>query len=260
MPNGNGDTQNAPSKPEPSRPGWSSPLAIALLVVAFAIVANAGVLLVNGLNRHAIADARQDLAENKAEADRILDAIRTGNPDRAAANLDFLVKAKLIDDDERRDAIAALLKERQPGQGPALPSAAPRSPASRPLNARADLADRWFDDNGRYIFPSKNLGYEDGCIKPEHELTLAAGTVIDRYGAPGGTFLAPVGTSYEARALPYDKTKMPYYRYEVLKELKVLTCEAVPWFDQAGGGAQYKVDKPVQQLLDGGFLRDVSDR
>jgi len=89
---------------------------------------------------------------------------------------------------------------------------APAAPANRPANARPDLSDKWLDAKGQYRFPP-----DDGFWSPPHDATLAPGTVIDRYGFPGGRFLSPVGTSYEARALPYDKAKMPYYRYEVLK-------------------------------------------
>lgn len=129
-----------------------------------------------------------------------------------------------------------------------------------PLTARVDLAGRWIDDSGKYIFPSKDLGYEDGCLKPAHPMTLQPPNKIDRYGSPRGNYLSPPQISYEARALPYDKAKMPHYTYEVLKALTVQECTAVPWFDQAGGGVQYKVAEPVQQLVDEGYLKDVSDQ
>ena len=126
-----------------------------------------------------------------------------------------------------------------------------KAPANRPANARADLDSRWIDTNGRYIFPPN-----DGFSTPAVDMTLVPGTQIDRYGQPGGRFLAPTGTPYEARALPYDKTKMDYYRYEVLKPLLVKAGMITPWFDQPGGGVQYKSDKPVQQLIDEGYLRE----
>ena len=127
-----------------------------------------------------------------------------------------------------------------------------KAPLNRPANARADLADRWFDANGRYIFPP-----DDGFAAAPSDTTLAPGTPIDRYGQPTGRFLAPTGTSYEARALPYDESKMAYHRYEVLVPLPVKAGAAAPWFDQAGGGVQYKTEKSVQQLIDEGSLREV---
>ena len=57
------------------------------------------------------------VAKTNAEAAWILEAIRTGNPDRAADNLEFLLKAGLLDNAK----LECYLKERQPGKGPALP-------------------------------------------------------------------------------------------------------------------------------------------
>jgi hypothetical protein len=124
--------------------------------------------------------------------------------------------------------------------------------AARPPNARADLADEWFDPNGRYRFPDN-----DGFKGPPQEVTLAPGTLIDRYGQPGGRFLSPAGTPYEARALPYDRAKMDYYRYEVVKPLAVKAGEIVPWFDQPGGGTQYVTAISVGQLVTDGYLRET---
>jgi hypothetical protein len=39
---------------------------------------------------------------------------------------------------------------------------------------------------------------------------------------------------------------MPYYRYEVLKPLRVAAGKTAPWFDQPGGGIQYKTGLRVQ--------------
>jgi Tuberculosis necrotizing toxin len=146
----------------------------------------------------------------------------------------------------------------KPVGSPCLQGGIPRDPDNRPLNARPDLAVKWFDNCGQYIFPPQALGYEDGCLKPASGAALAENAVIDRYGRPSGNFLAPEGTPYEERALPYDKAKMPYYRYQVLKPLAVKTCKAVPWFDQPGGGVQYKVEKSVQLLIEDKYLKDVS--
>jgi hypothetical protein len=50
---------------------------------------------------------------------------------------------------------------------------------------------------------------------------------------------------------------MDYYRYEVLKALVVRSGTIAPWFDQPGGGIQYKTEKSVQQLIDEGYLRMI---
>ena len=59
------------------------------------------------------------------------------------------------------------------------------------------------------------------------------------------------------RALPYEQSKMDYYRYEVVKEFTVKAGEAVPWFDQPGGEPQYMTEKPVRQLIIDGYLKEV---
>jgi hypothetical protein len=165
---------------------------------------------------------------------------------------------KLVGNQQLR-AVSEISYLQKPVQGsPCLQGGIPRDPDNRPLNARPDLAVKWFDNCGLYIFPPSSLGYDDGCLKPAIDATLAANTMIDRYGRPTGSFLAPEGTTYEERALPYDKTKTPYYRYQVLKPLAVKTCKSVPWFDQAGGGVQYKVGGSVQVLITDGYLKDVS--
>jgi hypothetical protein len=53
---------------------------------------------------------------------RILEVIRTNDPDKAAVNLKFLVDAGLISDVVRRKDIQAFLDNRTAGQGPTLPT------------------------------------------------------------------------------------------------------------------------------------------
>lgn len=126
------------------------------------------------------------------------------------------------------------------------------SPVNRPANARPDLGAQWLDENGRYRFPPN-----DGFKGTPQDVTLAPGTMIDRYGQPGGRFLSPVGTPYGARALPYDKAKMDYHVYEVRAPLPVKAGEIVPWFDEPGGGTQYMTAAPVTQLIAEGSLAEV---
>jgi len=55
---------------------------------------------------------------------------------------------------------------------------------------------------------------------------------------------------------PGSKTK-PYHIYEVVKPIEGLGGKVVPWFDEPGGGIQYKFDKTIKQLLDGGYIKEV---
>lgn len=99
------------------RSQWSSPLVLAVCAAAVAGLFNAGVAWVNGMQARTV-------EETKAEAARILEVIRTNDPDKAAVNLKFLVDAGLISDAVRRKDIQAFLDNRTTGQGPTLPTEA----------------------------------------------------------------------------------------------------------------------------------------
>lgn len=121
-----------------------------------------------------------------------------------------------------------------------------------PANARADLRGYWLDHNSQYLFPP-----DSGFARASRPMTLAPGKHIDRYGSPNGVYLAPAGTPYDARAVPYDRTKMEYRRYRVMKPLAVKAGPIAAWFDQRGGGIQYVTAKPVRVLVEEGYLRQV---
>jgi hypothetical protein len=121
-----------------------------------------------------------------------------------------------------------------------------------PWNARPDLRVLWLQKDCRYWFPQR-----DGFAARPRPIVLRVGTVIDRFGQPGGNFLAPADASYMGRAIPYDRLKMPYYRYEVVKPLRVQAGKAAPWFDQSGGGMQYKTGERVQVLVERGYLKQI---
>lgn len=91
---------------------------------------------------------------------------------------------------------------------------------------------------------------------PEN-VTLPSGTRIDRYGPPKGRFVSPEGVPIEKRALAPGTEAEPYHVYEVLKPLDAQGGKAVSWFDQPGGGTQFRFYKPIQELLDAGFIKEV---
>jgi lysozyme len=95
---------------------WLSPIIVAILAAAVAGLGNAGVALLN-------AKSQADLDKQRAEQERILEVIKTGNTESAAANLRFLLNAGLIADRVTRTKLTAFLNARRPGSGPALPSA-----------------------------------------------------------------------------------------------------------------------------------------
>ncbi len=121
-----------------------------------------------------------------------------------------------------------------------------------PWNALPDLRTLWLQADCSYRFPPR-----DGFARAPKAVRLKPGTVVDRFGHPGGRFLAPADASYMGRAVPYDRFKMPYYRYTVVKPLRVAAGKSAPWFDQPGGDIQYKTDRPIQVLLDQGYLKSA---
>src|SRR4051812_11564664 len=100
---------------------WN-PLSIAVAGAALAGGANAYVAYINGT-------AQQRVEESKAEGSRILEMIKTTDPDKAAENLRFLIATGLIED-AKRQAFIAYLNKRETGKGVSLPSVATSLPAA----------------------------------------------------------------------------------------------------------------------------------
>ena len=75
-----------------------------------------------------------------------------------------------------------------------------------------------------------------------------------RFGSEFGRFFANPGVSWDARALPYDRTKLPYAVYVVQQPVVVETCAIAPWFGAPGLGVQYKTEVNVQTLRAAGVL------
>lgn len=100
---------------EQSTSKWRSPIAVAIIAAAVAATGNAAVALINGNQQVAV-------EQSKAESARILEMLKTGDPDKAAKNLEFLLQAGLISDPDRAALIKIFLANRPLGTGPALPS------------------------------------------------------------------------------------------------------------------------------------------
>jgi len=125
--------------------------------------------------------------------------------------------------------------------------------------------------DGRLFYPDDTLPTKPyavpGTVVPD--ANLPAGTILGRFGHPGGAYLAPDGTPFAQLSLPPESALQPYYQY-VVEDPSLLPrgyhieqSEVSPWFHQPGGGTQYRVigpdgkDAPVDALLDSGYLGDV---
>lgn len=78
------------------------------------------VALMTGVPTYLNSLNQQALQKAAFEAQLITDSVRTGNPDQAAQNLEFLVQSGLLSG-ETATRVAAYLQTRQPGTGRALP-------------------------------------------------------------------------------------------------------------------------------------------
>lgn len=116
------------------------------------------------------------------------------------------------------------------------------------------VASKWLDENGKPIWPP-NDGFEGTPVKR----VFKPGERFDRYGKEiNGYFTAPVGTPFEMRSLPPEvKVTASYHVYEVVKPFEALEGKTAPWFDQPGGGIQYKMPKTIKELINEGYIREV---
>jgi hypothetical protein len=113
---------------------WRNPLVVGIFAAAIAAAGNAVVSYTNG-------NSQRDLEAVRAEQARILEMIKTGDPDKAAENLRFLVNAGLVTDPRLKSSLIVFLASRTPGSGPTLPSVAPTAKLTAPIveNARVYL-------------------------------------------------------------------------------------------------------------------------
>jgi hypothetical protein len=150
-------------------------------------------------------------------------------------------------------ALGKLLgKLRKKPDKPHRPKACKTCNTAKDGRIRTDLDQRWIDNDGNLKWPPNN-----GASGPETKTLLQRGTTIDRYGSPQGNFGSPVGTPFQQRSLPYDQSKIPYTRYEVIRPIETHSSQIAPWFGQAGGGTQYRMNSSFADLVRSGYLRPL---
>ncbi|PLR77051.1 hypothetical protein CU633_12615 [Bacillus sp. V3-13] len=122
------------------------------------------------------------------------------------------------------------------------------------VNKSTDVSKnpKYYTTEGEIIWPPNR-----GFIGEIQDITLEPGTRIDRYGYEGGTFVSPVGTPYEMRALAPGTNQKPYNVYEVVKPVNVQSGRIAPWFDEPGLGIQHEFNKSIKELIEEGTLRRV---
>ncbi|MCX2934247.1 glycohydrolase toxin TNT-related protein [Mycobacterium sp. CVI_P3] len=154
------------------------------------------------------------------------------------------------------------------------------NPGPHPLPPDSPLFDGYVphDPGPEFTDADGNLIYPDDTdpAKPYaapgsvvSHVDLARGTLMDRFGFPGGAWLSPDGTLFSFRGLPHESALKPYFQYVVDDPTKlppgwsIEQSTVAPWFHQPGGGVQYRIIAPegerpsVQTLLDWGYLKEV---
>jgi hypothetical protein len=136
----------------------------------------------------------------------------------------------------------------------------------------------WWDRVKGWLYPEHDgfaVMHSGGKPVPVMaELILPVGTLVDRFGSPWGSYLAPAGTPFGLRAIPMEnlsqdlrnKSAPPfnYYLYNVTEQFRVRVGPIAPHFGTPGYGLQYftdiAVDKKwnVKTLVEEGFLKDIT--
>lgn len=138
------------------------------------------------------------------------------------------------------------------------------------VGSQAEFSSRYWDPAaGWWDYPPDSGIARDASGVPrviDPAAALPPGTVLDRFGNPGGSYLSPAGTLFGDRALPPTSAGADYRQYEVTAEplppgWRIEAAQIAPWFGQPGGGVQYRIvdqdgnDGPVQELLDRRYLK-----
>lgn len=111
---------------------------------------------------------------------------------------------------------------------------------------------RFLSDNNKPIYPMAD-GF---CGSPSTETLKAGSVIIDRFGKDTGNFVSPKGTTFAERSLPKESESAEYHIYRVTKDIpNVLSGRTAPWFEQPGGGWQYKLPDKIMNL--GEYLKEV---
>ena len=122
------------------------------------------------------------------------------------------------------------------------------------LAYQSGSTSNYYNPDGSPIWPP-NRGFDGNPIK----VKLEPGTLIDRYGYDGGTFVSPKGIPYTERSLPIGTDQKPYTVFEVVKPVEVQAGKIAPWFGEKGGGIQYEFSQKISDLLQQGILRKVQN-
>ena len=120
-------------------------------------------------------------------------------------------------------------------------------------NERFIRDPKFLDENGDVIWPPNDIT----VLGTSRNVFLEKRVRISRFGKPRGSYASPEGIAYEARSLPYVMEEMEYHVYEVCARIKAIRSTIAPWFDQMGGGIQYRLEESIDYLMEHSILKEV---
>jgi RHS repeat-associated protein len=113
-------------------------------------------------------------------------------------------------------------------------------------------------ETGRFV-AQRDLPYPKESFASSETGTVSEGTVVERLGRPSGRYASEPGASVSERGMPPGSEALPRHRYVVVRPQKAQIGPAagVPAFAAEGGAKQYLFDRPIDELLRQGILRET---
>jgi hypothetical protein len=93
-------------------------------------------------------------------------------------------------------------------------------------------------------------------LAEKHLATLMPGRRIVRYGSPAGNLTFAEETEFSAMSLRPEREQQGPRRYRVVRELRTLSGQTVPWHNQPGGGTAYLLPRSIEEHLADGSLTE----
>lgn len=90
----------------------------------------------------------------------------------------------------------------------------------------------------------------------KHIAVLMPGREIVRYGPPAGNLTFAAGTEFSAMSLRQEREQQGPRHYRVVRELRTLSGQTVPWHNQPGGGTAYLLPKSIEEHLADGNIAE----
>ena len=100
----------------------------------------------------------------------------------------------------------------------------------------------------------------DGTVWHSDKVVLNPGSIIlSRYGDSAGRYVSPAGTSYEERALAPNTDRNDEHWFVIQEPIEADRGVIAAWFNQKGGGIQYKLQERIRDLILSEMLKELSE-